>query len=97
MNVTNAGKGALKVAFAAPSANGARITRYTAACKSSNGGKAGSKSAPAGPLKVGGLTAGATYHCTVKAANSRGTGPACRNRPRRKSLGARALSRQPAR
>jgi hypothetical protein len=68
--------GSLKVAFTAPPNNGAAITGYTATCTSTNGGVTKTKTGTAGPLTVTGLTAGSTYKCTVKATNSRGTGPA---------------------
>jgi hypothetical protein len=67
--------GSLKVTFSAPSNNGAAITSYTATCTSTNGGVTKSKTGPSSPLTVSALTAGKTYHCTVKATNSRGTGP----------------------
>lgn len=67
--------GQLKVTFTAPAANGAAITSYTVTCRSSNAGVTKTKTGAAGPLTVIGLTAGKTYACTVKATNSRGTGP----------------------
>jgi hypothetical protein len=57
-------------------ANGAKITRYTATCTSSNHGVARSKAGKKSPILVTGLTRGKKYACTVKATNSRGAGPA---------------------
>jgi hypothetical protein len=68
--------GSLKVTFTAPASNGAAITKYTATCVSTNSGVTKAKAGAAGPLVVTGLTATKTYKCTVKATNSRGTGPA---------------------
>src|SRR5262249_10862457 len=73
--VSNAGPGSIKVSFKAPTGNGAPITSYTATCKSSNGGVAGSATGGSSPITVSGLTAGDTYRCRVSATNSRGTGP----------------------
>ena len=75
LHVTRAAKGALRVAFGTPAGNGSPITRYTATCNSSNGGKANGKAGTTGPLTVTGLSPGKTYRCTVNAANKRGTGP----------------------
>jgi hypothetical protein len=72
--VTNPAPGSLKVTFLAPAPNGAPITSYTATCKSSNGGVAGSKTGPKSPITVTGLTAGRSYTCRVLATNSRGNG-----------------------
>jgi len=74
--VTRSGPGALRVTFTAPANNGAPITSYTATCTSTNGGVARSKSGTTTTITVAGLTAGKTYHCTVVAKNSRGTGAA---------------------
>ena len=70
------GTGSLKATFAAPGDSGATITSYAVACKSSNGGAGKTKTGGASPITVAGLTAGKSYTCTIKAANSRGTGPA---------------------
>ena len=75
LHVTRLRKGALKVAFNVPANNGAAITKYTATCRSINGGIAKATSSKAGPLTVTGLSAGKTYTCTVTATNKRGTGP----------------------
>ena len=74
--VTKVAPGSLKVTFTAPANNGAPITGYTAACVSSNRGVTKTKAAKTGPITVAGLTAGKHYTCTVKATNSRGSGPA---------------------
>jgi hypothetical protein len=74
--VTKVASGSLRVTFTAPANNGAAITKYTVACTSSNSGVAGTKTGTASPITVTALTAGKTYSCTVKATNSRGTGPA---------------------
>ena len=67
--------GSLSVTFAAGANNGAPVTKYTAACTSSNGGGAKSNTGTAGPIADTGLTAGKIYTCTITATNSRGTGP----------------------
>jgi hypothetical protein len=67
--------GSLKVAFVKPASNGAAIKRYTATCASTNGGATKSKTGPASPITVSGVTHGKTYRCRVTATNSRGTGP----------------------
>jgi hypothetical protein len=63
------------VSFTAPANNGATITGYTATCTSTNLGVTKTKPGTASPLTVVGLSVGKTYRCTVKATNSRGTGP----------------------
>ena len=68
--------GSIKVTFVAPANNGATITAITATCVSSNGGVTKTKVGTVSPLTVTALTALKTYTCNVKAANSRGTGPA---------------------
>ncbi len=73
--VTRPASGSLRVAFAKPMANGAAITSFTATCASSNGGVTQNKTGTASPITVTGLTPGRSYRCTVKATNSRGTGP----------------------
>ena len=67
--------GSLKVTFKAPLNDGAAITSFTASCSSGNGGATKTKSGPASPLTVTGVTAHKSYTCTVTATNSRGTGP----------------------
>jgi hypothetical protein len=64
----------LRISFAAPANNGARITRYTVACASSNGGAAKTASGATTHVTVTGLTARKVYTCTVTATNARGTG-----------------------
>ena len=78
VSAAKAGKGAVKLAFAKAQANGAPITKYTATCKSKNGGAAKIKAGKKSPITIGGLTPGKTYTCVVRATNSRGTGPASR-------------------
>jgi hypothetical protein len=68
--------GSLKATFAAPNNNGAVITSYAVTCTSSNGGVTKTASGRASPITVTGVTPGDSYTCTVKATNSRGTGPA---------------------
>jgi len=71
--------GAAKVTFNGPSSNGgAKVTKYSAVCTSSNGGvrRVGSRQHPPGrPIAVVGLTAGKKYTCIVRATNSAGVGP----------------------
>jgi len=78
LHIAKVAKGALKVAFAVPAQNGAPITRYTATCISTNGGKTRTKTGTAGPLTVTGLTTGKTYVCSITATNKRGAGPKSR-------------------
>ena len=74
LKAVKAAPGAIKLTFKVPRSNGAPIIRYTATCKSNNGGATKAKSAKTAPLTVLGLTAGKTYTCVVTATNSRGTG-----------------------
>jgi hypothetical protein len=76
VKVTRVAKGAIRMTFAAPRDNGAPITRYAAVCGSTNGGATRTATGSRSPLTAKALTAGKTYRCTVKATNSRGTGPA---------------------
>jgi len=69
------GNGSLKISFVAARNNGAAVKTYTATCASSNGGKTKTKAGAKSPLTVTGLSTGHVYRCTVKATNSRGTGP----------------------
>ena len=70
-----AGPRNVKVTFTAPTSNGgSKITNYRAKCTSSDGGKAGAHNGDKSPIKVGGLTAGKTYSCTVAAHNKVGYG-----------------------
>jgi len=77
-NVTaTAGKHSGKVTFTKPADNGgAKIDHYRVKCTSSNGGVARHKDGDKSPIKVGGLTAGKDYTCTVAAHNKVGFGPA---------------------
>jgi len=74
--VSMAGPGSLSVAFTAPADNGAAITTYVTACTPSNGGTTRTGTGAASPLTVRGLRTATNYSCTVRATNSRGTGPA---------------------
>jgi hypothetical protein len=68
VKVSRAGKGAIKVAFKAGNNNGARITGFAVTC--------GPRTvlSKASPTTVTGLASGKSVTCTVRAANSRGTG-----------------------
>src|SRR4051794_1431588 len=67
----------VKVAFDKPASNGgAKIVNYRAVCTSSDGGKKHANEGPRSPIRVGGLTPGKTYTCTVSAKNKVGRGPA---------------------
>jgi titin len=67
--------GKIKVTFTNPMNNGAKITSYTAICKSSNGGALVTASRNVSPIGVPGATVGKKYTCQVLAKNSRGSGP----------------------
>ncbi len=72
-----AGIASITINFAAPAANGGTpITGYTASCTSANGGVARSQTgaAIATSIRVGGLTVGRRYTCTVSASNAVGAG-----------------------
>ena len=75
VKAANIGKGSLKITFVAAHNNGAPIKTYTATCTSSNGGKTKTGTGAKSPITVTGLSTGHVYRCTVKATNSRGTGP----------------------
>lgn len=65
------------VAFTPPALTGGYpIHHFKAVCTSSTGGTTRSGAATQHPALVTGLTAGATYRCSVQAANSAGLGPA---------------------
>jgi hypothetical protein len=72
--VSHPAPGSLQLTFKKPNANGAAITGYTAQCVSNNGSR--TKKGSGSPITVSGLTIGQSYTCSVKATNSRGTGPA---------------------
>ncbi len=74
LSAVRVAKGALKITFKVPRANGATITRYTATCRSNNGGATRAKAGKAPPLTMSGLTAAKAYTCVVVAKNSRGDG-----------------------
>ena len=65
----------VKVAFRAPTDNGAAIKKFNVACRSRNGGATRHQTGTASPLAVKHLTTGKTYTCTVTATNSRGNSP----------------------
>jgi len=73
--VVKVASGSLKNTFTAPMSNGAPITSYSVTCASSNGGVTKTTTGAASPITVTALSAGKTYRCSVKATNSRGTGP----------------------
>ena len=61
------------VPFTAPtSTGGSPITTYTLTCVSSTGGATVAVNGASSPLTATGLTAGATYTCTVTATNAIG-------------------------
>jgi hypothetical protein len=74
--VARVAAGSVKVTVVAPNNNGAKVTNYSATCTSSNGGATKSGSGKTNKVVVSKLTKGKRYTCTVKATNSRGTGPA---------------------
>jgi titin len=70
--------GQIQVVANPPQNNGSVITKYTAACTSSDGGVAGGgvrKQPAVYIVLVSDLTKGKTYRCTMTATNARGTGP----------------------
>lgn len=70
-----AGNDSATVSFTAPANTGtSAITSYTVTC-SATGATTKTATGASSPIKVGGLTNGTTYSCTVAATNSAGTGP----------------------
>jgi len=70
---TPASTSALSVAFTPPADDGGgSITAYRATCTSSTGGATGSAVGATSPIVVAGLSAGATYACSVVAVNAVG-------------------------
>ena len=65
-----------KVTFTLASNGGSPVTSYAVTCSGKKGAKTKTKTGPASPIKVKGLTPGKKYTCTVKATNAVGTGPA---------------------
>ena len=72
VSASKVAKGSIKVSFTAGNSNGAAVSKFTAACLSTDHGAVRSVSAKSGPLTVKGLTPGRTYKCAVSATNSRG-------------------------
>ena len=68
--------GSIEVSFVPPFDGGSPLTKFTAACTSSDGGAAGLGVDVSSPVTVSSLTAGKTYTCTVFASNANGDGPA---------------------
>jgi fibronectin type III domain protein len=70
-----AGNRSVRVTFTkSGTTRGSKINNYRARCTSTDGGKARSHEGDKSPIKVGGLTAGKTYSCTVAAHNKVGFG-----------------------
>jgi hypothetical protein len=80
VRVVRVARGALRVVFRRARGNGARITGYTATCRTANGRLRRSKTAKKGPITITGLVPGKTYSCTVRASNRRGSGRPGRTR-----------------
>jgi hypothetical protein len=71
--------GPIIVTYAAGANHGATVTKFTATCKSTNGGvraTAVHTGATAAPIMVSSATLKKSYRCTVTATNSAGTGAA---------------------
>jgi len=74
LDSATAGTASASVAFEAPAWDGGNpITTYTASCRSTDGGTAGSATGPQSPLGVLGLSNNHTYTCVVTATNAVGT------------------------
>ncbi len=65
-----------KITFTPGSAGSSPVTSYTVTCKGKGGAKTRTKTGPASPITVKGLTPGKKYKCTVTATNAAGTSPA---------------------
>jgi hypothetical protein len=63
----------VRLTFVKGLTNGLPITSFSATCTSSDGGIARTKTGPASPILVTGLTLQKTYTCRVKESNARGT------------------------
>lgn len=75
IGAATAGNASASIAFTAPASNGgAAITGYTVSC--TGGGATRTATGSASPLAVTGLSNGTAYSCSVKAANSAGSGAA---------------------
>jgi hypothetical protein len=75
LGVTATGPGTVAVSFTAP-VDGAAPASYRAVCTSTTGGTTRNATRSASPVRVGNLTPGHTYSCSVAARNRTGTGPA---------------------
>ena len=76
-----------KVTFTLASNGGSPVTSYAVTCSGKKGAKTKTKTGPASPITVKGLTPGKKYTCTVKATNAVGTGPASAKRRSSRSEG----------
>ncbi len=65
-----------RIKFTLASNGGSPVTSYAVTCSGKKGAKKKTKTGPASPIKVKGLTPGKKYTCTVTATNAVGTGPA---------------------
>ena len=73
----SAGDGFIVVSFTPPASDGgSAITLYTVTCTPLTGGASATRTGVSSPITVLGVTDGATYTCTVSAANIAGPGPA---------------------
>jgi len=76
---TVTGSGSLRVSYTAGANNGSAITKFTATCRSRNGGATRSAvhvGATAAPITVTGVDTDKTYECTVSATDAGGTSAA---------------------
>ncbi len=74
ITVVRLAAGSLRVSFTPGANNGAAITSFTAACRSTDGGVTKSAAGGSSPITVSALTATKSYKCSVTATNSRGIG-----------------------
>ncbi|SHM39701.1 fibronectin type III domain-containing protein [Rhizobacter sp. OV335] len=75
------GNASATVSFTAGATGGYAITQYTASCTPAAGGTPVPVNGTSSPITVTGLTNGTLYTCSVKATNSKGTGPASTSAP----------------
>jgi len=67
----------LSVSFLPPASSGGKVvTGYRATCTSDTGGVSRTVAGASSPVRVGSLTKGARYRCTVRAVNADGAGAA---------------------